>query len=88
MYGSLKNKLAALALKNDLHGMKAMLDPSEVGGTALLGIAKPVIKAHGSSDDRAIFNAIRQAVACVEADVAGAIEANIDYMKITEKKEN
>jgi glycerol-3-phosphate acyltransferase PlsX len=88
MYGSLKNKLAALALKKDLYGMKAMLDPSEVGGTALLGIAKPVIKAHGSSDDRAIFNAIRQAVACVEADVAGAIEANIDYMKITEKKEN
>jgi glycerol-3-phosphate acyltransferase PlsX len=88
MYGSLKNKLAALAIKKDLYGMKAMLDPSEVGGTALLGIAKPVIKAHGSSDDRAIFNAIRQAKACVEADVAGAIEANIEFMKTSEKKEN
>ena len=84
-YSSTKNKLAALAVKKDLAGMKAMLDPSEVGGTALLGISRPVIKAHGSSDDRAIFNAIRQAVACVSADVAGAIENNIEYMKLNSK---
>ena len=64
-----------------------MLDSSEVGGTALIGISKPVIKAHGGSDERAIFNAIRQAIACVEADVAGAIEANIDFMKLDKAKE-
>ena len=81
-YSSAKNKLAALAIKKDLGGMKAMLDPSEVGGTAMLGISRPVIKAHGSSDDRAILNAVRQAVACVRADVAGTIESNIEYMKI------
>ncbi len=85
-YSSTKNKLAALAIKKDLSGMKAMLDPSEVGGTAMLGIAKPVIKAHGSSDDRAIYNAVRQAIACAKADVAGAIENNIEYMKL--EKEN
>ena len=90
MFGSLKdvfyrsalNKLAALIVKKDLKGMKAMLDPSEVGGTVMLGITKPVIKAHGSSDARAIKNAVKQAIACVEADVAGEIAANIDYMKI------
>ena len=88
-YSSTKNKLAALAIKNDLKGMKAMLDPSEVGGTPMLGISKPVIKAHGSSDDRAIYNAVRQAVACVKADVAGAIEDNIEYMKLSsDEKEN
>ncbi len=87
MYSSTKTKVGALLIKKDLYGMKAMLDPAEVGGTALLGISKPVIKAHGSSDDRAIFNAVRQAVACVEADVAGAIEANIDYMKMEKPKE-
>lgn len=86
-YSSTKNKLAALAIKKDLAGMKAMLDPSEVGGTAMLGIAKPVIKAHGSSDDRAIYNAVRQAIACAKADVAGAIENNIEYMKITTEGE-
>lgn len=79
---STKNKLAALAIKKELGGMKVMLDPSEVGGTAMLGISMPVIKAHGSSDDRAIFNAIRQAVACVKADMAGAIVNNIEFMKL------
>lgn len=87
LYASTKNKLAALAIRNDLKGMKAMLDPSEVGGTAMLGITKPVIKAHGSSDDRAIFNAVRQAIVCVKADVAGAIEQNIEYMKLTNEGE-
>ena len=87
-YGSLKNKLAALAIKKDLGGMKAMLDPSEVGGTAMLGISKPVIKAHGSSDDRAIYNAVRQAIACVRADVAGAIEDNIEFMKLEKENES
>ena len=87
LYSGLKNKLAALAIKKDLYGMKAMLDPSEVGGTAMLGISKPVIKAHGSSDDRAIYNAVRQAIACAKADVAGAIVENIEYMKLTEEKE-
>lgn len=82
LYGSTKNKLAALALKKELYGLKAMLDPSEMGGTAMLGISKPVIKAHGGSDDRAIFNAVRQAIACVQADVAGAIEANIEFMRL------
>ena len=86
-YSSTKNKLAALAIKNDLKAMKAMLDPSEVGGTAMLGICKPVIKAHGSSDARAIYNAVRQAIACAKADVAGAIEDNIEYMKLTSEGE-
>lgn len=87
MYASIPNKLAALVIKKDLHGMRALLDPSEVGGTALLGISKPVIKAHGSADARAVFNAVRQAIACVQADVAGAIEANIDFMKLEKQKE-
>ena len=87
MYKSTSNKLAALVIKKDLSGLRSMLDSSEVGGTALIGISKPVIKAHGGSDERAIFNAIRQAIACVEADVAGAIEANIDFMKLDKAKE-
>ena len=41
--------------------LRRLLDPSEVGGTPFLGISKPVIKAHGSSDALAIQNAVRQA---------------------------
>ena len=54
-----------------------MMDSSEVGGALLLGIQKPVIKAHGSSDARAIKNAIGQAKSVAEKDVIGTISRNI-----------
>ena len=79
---STANKLAALVLRNDLGELKALLDVSEVGGTPLLGLTRPVIKAHGSSDARSIRSAVKQAIACVEADVCGRIEKNIAQMRI------
>jgi glycerol-3-phosphate acyltransferase PlsX len=56
-----KTKFAGMLLKDGIREMKKRFDSAEVGGTALLGITKPVIKAHGSSDGRAFFSAIRQA---------------------------
>jgi len=76
------NKLAALIVKKDVSALKAMMDVSEVGGTALLGLSKPVIKAHGSSDARAIRSAVRQAIACCESDIIESIEKNIGYMRL------
>ena len=83
-YKNLKNKLAAALLKKDVYSLKAMLDPSEVGGTALLGISKPVIKAHGSSDARAIRSAVKQSIAFINAGVIESIEKNVPYMRIKE----
>lgn len=80
--GSLFSKLAALTLKKGLNGLKDTLDPSSVGGTPMLGITKPVIKAHGSSDARAIKNAVRQAINVINADVPGLIAENIDLMTL------
>ena len=54
----------------------------ETGGSALFGLSKPVIKAHGSSDALAIRNAIRQAIGAVAADVAATLAANMDHMVI------
>ena len=82
-YKNLKNKLAAAVIKKDLYAFKSTMDVNEIGGTALLGISRPVVKAHGSSDARAIRSAVRQAVAFAEAGVIQAIEENIDSMKIT-----
>ena len=62
--------------------MKKTLDVKEVGGTVMLGISRPVIKAHGSSDARCILAAARQAVTCVESGITDEIKANIEYMKI------
>ena len=81
-YKNTKNKLAAAVLKSDLAEMKRSMDVNEVGGTALIGISKPVIKAHGSSDDKSIFAAIRQAVGVVNSGIIADIDSNIEYMKL------
>ena len=75
-----KTKLAALLLKKDLKEALSIMDYRRVGGTMLLGICKPVIKAHGSADAEAVFSSIKQAVAAVEAGVCQAIADNIDSM--------
>ena len=77
-----KTKMAALAIRDEFKALKASLDPNEVGGTAMLGISKPVIKAHGSSDARAIYNAIRQAITFVDSGIIDDITANISYMRV------
>ena len=74
---SAKTKMAALLVKNDLKEMKTLLDYTEYGGAALFGLNAPVVKAHGSSNEKAIFNAIRQAVTMVEHDVSEVIRSTI-----------
>ena len=81
-YKNTKNKLAAAVLKKDLYQMKKSMDVNEVGGTALIGISKPVIKAHGSSNADSFFAAIRQAKQFAESGIIDRITENIDYMKI------
>ena len=83
-----KAKLGAALVKNDLRGLKKLLDVNEVGGTAFLGIQKAVVKAHGSSDARAIRSAIRQAMQFCSAGVIGEIEANIEHMRLKETAES
>ena len=82
MTSSAKNKVAALLMKKDLYGLKDRMSASKVGGTALLGISKPVIKAHGSSDAEAFFNAVRQASV---AAGSGMIETVAQQLKRTEE---
>ena len=86
-YKNTANKLAAAVLKKDLGIMKKSMDVNEVGGTAMIGISKPVIKAHGSSNAACIFSAMRQAQSFAESGIISDIEANIEYMKLrTEAK--
>lgn len=82
---STKTKMAALLLKDSVADFKKKLDYKEHGGAPLLGISKTVIKAHGSSDARAIKNAIRQAKQCIESGVIEQIEQNLSQMKAQAK---
>src|SRR5699024_6847717 len=78
---SLKTKLAAGMVKKDLKGLKSKLDYSEYGGAGLFGLAAPVIKAHGSSNNRAILNAIKQANYMVDYNVTETIRTTIESME-------
>ena len=71
---NLITKLSYLGIKGGLGELKRMMDSEEVGGAPLLGAAKPVIKAHGSSHAKGIKNAIRQAKLCVANDLCGTME--------------
>ncbi len=82
------SRLAAGVLKKDVRAIKKRVDASEIGGTALLGITKPVIKAHGSSDAYAIRSAVRQAAATAESGVFRSIEENVQYMKAPAQEGN
>lgn len=74
---SLLTKLGALMVKDGLLDFKKRMDYTEFGGAPLLGIAKPVIKAHGSSNAKAFCSAIRQAKQFCETgvidEIAGAV---------------
>ena len=77
-----KSKLAALLIKDGLAEFKKVMDPNEVGGTPMLGICKPVIKAHGSSNAYAFRNAIRQAAIVAETGIIDDIAANVEHMRL------
>ena len=79
---SAKTKLGALLVKDGLKDLKKLMDPSEVGGTPFLGIQKPVIKAHGGSDARAIENAVLRAKEYAESGFIADIQANIEHMRV------
>ena len=67
LMSNIATKLSALTM--DTKELKQRFDASEHGGAPLLGISKPVIKAHGSSDANAIKNAVRQAIYFIKSGV-------------------
>ena len=77
---NLMTKLAALACKSGIKAFKKRMDYREVGGTMLLGITKPVVKAHGSSDARAIRSAVRQAMEAAKSDLAVTLQAAVPQL--------
>ena len=84
---TIRGKLAALLIYKKIKAFRSKMDYKEVGGAVLLGISKPVIKAHGSSDAKAFYNAIRQAKNCVEGKVVEEITASLNELNAKKKAE-
>ena len=71
---------STLTMKTKIKELKTQFDSSEHGGAPILGISKPVIKAHGSSDAKAIKNAVRQAIFFVNTGINDDIASYaLDY---------
>ena len=77
---NLLTKIAALICKDGIASFKKRMDYREVGGTMLLGITKPVVKAHGSSDARAIRSAVKQAMEAVQGDLTPELQASMQQL--------
>lgn len=80
LLNGIKSKLAGLLVLKKVKAFRKQMDYSEHGGAPLLGTAKPVIKAHGSSDAKAFYNAIRQANTFAKTKVIDEISASLAAM--------
>lgn len=78
--------LGAACCRSGIRELMGMLDYREIGGTPFLGIRKPVIKAHGSSDALAFRSAIRQAVTAAENDIAPELERELQRLAALKEK--
>jgi glycerol-3-phosphate acyltransferase PlsX len=78
---SVKNKLAAAVVLNDVKSLKMQFDYNEYGGAPLMGCAKPVFKTHGSAMAKTVYNALRLTKAYVEGGVVGEIASSIAKYK-------
>ncbi|MBE6959095.1 MAG: phosphate acyltransferase PlsX [Ruminococcaceae bacterium] len=74
---SFLSKIGYLFCKSGVDEVMGMLDYRTIGGTQFLGIKKPVIKAHGSSDALAFRNAVRQAMEATKADFSAELEQSL-----------
>ena len=82
---NLGSKLGYLLCKSGVKDLMKLLDYREIGGTQFLGIRKPVIKAHGSSDALAFRNAVKQAADAAGQDFTGELEKSLAIL--AEKRE-
>lgn len=83
---NLATKLGYLACKKGMDDFRDLFNQDKIGGAPFLGIAKPVIKAHGSSNETAVKNAVRQAIAYTKSGMIEAVTENIAYMTIADNQ--
>lgn len=76
-YKNALSKLSYLGVRSGINDMKTQFDYKEYGGAVMLGVRKPVVKAHGSADARTFKNAIKQAVWFLQTDLTEKIEKEL-----------
>lgn len=74
----IKGKMGALLLKGGLKDLKNQMDYSKHGGAVLFGLKAPVIKAHGSSKEEAVYATIKQIHTMLESRVVEKLVAHFE----------
>lgn len=82
------SKIGYLFCKKGANEIRKTMDYREIGGSMLVGLNKPVIKAHGSSDELAIMGAVKQAMTAVESGFCEEIRANVSRMTLPREAQN
>jgi len=85
---NLFSKLGYLLCRSGVQEMVKLMDYREIGGTQFLGIRKPVIKAHGSSDAVAFRNAVKQAADAANGDMTQELEQALQRLAETKEPGN
>lgn len=75
---NLRSKLGAFLIKPYLKKVLNKIDYRQYGGAPLLGVKGIVIISHGSSDETAIYNAVKEAKKTVREDIVKLIRDKID----------
>ena len=82
------SKIGYLLCKSGVDEVMKMMDYREIGGTQFLGIRKPVIKAHGSSDALAFRNAVKQAMDAAQNDISQELEQGLKLLSDKESSDD
>ena len=82
------SKLGYLLCSSGVKDMMKLMDYREIGGTQFLGIKKPVIKAHGSSDALAFRNAVKQAAQAAQNDMTPELEQALRLLAEAKEQTN
>ena len=85
---SLISRIGYLFCKPGVDEVMKMMDYREIGGTQFLGIRKPVIKAHGASDQLAFRNAVKQAMDAAASDISQELEQGLAALAAGEAKDD
>ena len=80
-FKNLKTKLAAAIIKKEIYELKEYFDYNQYGAAPVMGVSKPVLKAHGSAKADTLVTAMKSVIDFTETDVIGKIEENIIKLK-------
>ena len=73
-HGSWLEKLGAFFLRNAFKRVKNISDPNTYNGALFIGLNKPVVKGHGTANERGFKEGIEKVIKCIENNVTTQIQ--------------